>query len=273
MGNALFSWPQDNISTPLIGGGAEWEADTETEHPDYPARYLSDGNPARPGKLLGTTGAFIRDLSEPKKVDYVALIHHNLSPGAVVWIQAHDQNIFTETPPLQMPIQIPAYKRNGFPVNPFVDLTGLAQRTFRFWRIFFVTPNSAPIAIGEIWMGSTKRQLYHNYAWGVQRRNEQASINRVTDMRIRHVFTLGTDITTYRGMIQGSFSNLAEQQVQDWWDAAHGTTLPFFFALDSDTNNCMMAYFDMEGVDFEYATYNDTPMELVLSEMSRGLVL
>lgn len=265
MANLLFQKPTDNIAA-----AATLSVDTGTEDAAYPATNLVDLNPAKPAKLTTTTGSFVFAFPAPVNVDLVALIHHNLDEGLEVRIQGNAANVWG-APTLDELIVIPPYRSDGFPINPFTDLTGIVGRTFEFWRLEIVGVNSVPVQIGEVWLGATKRQLTVNIRWNYEENDDQPLIEHVTDFRVKTVYSYGVSIR--RLVAQVTTTDGGAAQLYDWWRACRGRANPMLIAIDADVNDCMMARFNMSYLksNREFVDYN--PIDLDMIEVSRGLVL
>lgn len=265
MANLLFQKPTDNIAaagTVAVTSG--------TEDTAYPAANLVDLNPAKPAKLTTTTGAWRWDFGSAVNVDFVAIIHHNLDAGLNVRIQGNAADAWG-APTIDQAITIPTYRSDEFPVNPFKDLTGIAPRSFRYWRLVIVGVNSAAVQIGEVWISATKRTLAVNIRWNYEENDDQPLIEHLTDFHVRTVYTYGVSIRRF--VAQLTTTNAGALEIYDWWRSCRGRAHPMLIALDADVNDCMMARFNMSFLksNREFTDYN--PIDLDLLEVSRGLVL
>lgn len=265
MANLLFQKPTDNIAA-----AATLTVNTGTEDAAYPAANLVDLNPAKPAKLTTTTGSWVFDFGTAANVDLVAIIHHNLDAGLNVRIQANATDSWG-APSLNQVITIPAYRSDGFPINPFKDLTGVSPRSYRYWRLVVVGVNSAAVQIGEVWLGATLRTLAVNIRWNYEENDDQPLIEHNTDFRVRTVYSYGVSIRRLVAQLTTTDGGAAE--LYDWWRSCRGRAHPMLIALDADINDCMMARFNMSYMksNREFVDYN--PIDLDFIEVSRGLVL
>jgi len=265
MANLLFQKPTDNIAA-----SGTLAVQSGTEDTGYPAANLVDLNPAKPAKLTTTTGAWRWDFGSATAIDVVAIIHHNLTAGLNVRIQGNATDAWG-APTLDQAITIPAYRSDGFPINPFKDLTAIAPRSFRYWRLVIVDANTVPVQIGEVWLGATKRLLTVNIRWNYEENDDQPLIEHITDFRVKTVYAYGVSIRRY--VAQLTTTNAGAAEIYDWWRSCRGRAHPMLIALDGDVNDCMMARFNMTYLksNREFTDYN--PIELDLIEVSRGLVL
>lgn len=265
MANLLFQKPTDNIA-----GNATLAVNTGTEDTAYPAANLADVNPAKPAKLTTTTGSWVFSFPAAVNIDLIAIIHHNLTAGLEVRIQGNATNAWG-APSLNQLITIPAYRSDGFPVNPFKDLTGVTPRSYQFWRLVVVGVNASAVQIGEVWLGATKRLLAVNIRWNYEENDDQPLIEHTTDFRVKTVYSYGVSIRRY--VAQLTTTNAGAAEIYDWWRSCRGRAHPMLIALDADVNDCMMARFNMTYLksNREFTDYN--PIELDMIEVSRGLVL
>src|SRR4051812_42948013 len=173
------------------------------EDATYPATFLVDLDPAKPAKLTTTTGSWTFTFAAAQRVDAVALIHHNLTAGLEVRVKASADNFATTA--LNTTITIPAYREDGFPVSPFVDLRAVSGYTtggYQYWRIHIVGTNAAAVAIGEVVLIATLRSLEVNVAWGLQDSEEHPIVEHVTDFGVVTVYEYGTLLRSFVAMVQ-----------------------------------------------------------------------
>lgn len=267
MANILYARASDNVAalaTTITASAADAE---------YPAAYLVDLNPAKPGKLTTTTGSWVFAFASARRVDVVALIHHNLTAGLEVRIQGNATDAWG-SPTFNQQITIPAYHEDGFSVCPFLDLTGLAGYSasgFLFWRVVVVGVNAAPVAIGEICLIGTKRTLEVNVSWGAQDGEEHPIVEHRTDHGVSTIVDLGTKWRTFAGEIDGT--DVAFASRRSLFRDARGRARPWLFIPDPSVNDAWFVRFqetrDARGMMFLDRNLLGFPVE----EVSRGLVL
>lgn len=244
-----------------------------TEDAAYPAANLYDFKPAKPAKLTGTTGNWVWDFTIAQRVDLIALIHHNLTAGLDVRIQGNATNSWG-APTLTTAITIPAYRDDGYPVNPWRDLTGVAGYStsgFRYWRLVVVGTNAAAIAIGEVWLGSTKRTLDPNVDWGVHRIHERKMVEHETDFGVVSAYDLGVTVRKLTGNLDTT--DAQRDLVLAWWESTHGRVYPFLLIPNGDENEAWLVRWgrSMHDTTFDLIDRNTIPLEF--QEVGRGLVL
>lgn len=263
MATLLYQRPADQLLTGSV------TITPTSEDPDYPSSLLYDGNPAKLFKLDDTDGSLLFDFGVATNIDLVALIHHNLDAGlANVKIQGNATTDFT-APTLNETIVIPAYEGDGFPVNPWLDLSALPN-SFRYWRLVFETPNSVNIMIGQLWLGGTKRNLVHNINWGFNDEVERRIIEHVTDYGVSTIYDLGCKIKSWNVQVETSAAGIAA--LEAWWDACHGRALGTLVVLDPAVNDARLVRWATTVRTIERRFFEDHVLQFGLKEISRGLV-
>lgn len=265
MAKIVYARPGDNIAAlvaPTVQSGAE---DTT-----YPAAGLKDLNPAKPAKLTSTTGAWLWDFGVAKSVDLVAIIHHNLTAGLNVRIQANAANAWG-APSIDQAITIPAYQEDGFPVSPFVDLTGINPRSYRYWRLVVVAANGAPVAIGEVVLAATKRTFEINVSWGAREQEEHPIIEHRTDHGVSIIYDLGTKWRTFAGELETTDAGLSS--LRSLARDARNRARPFLLIPDPDINDAWFVRLLEPNFEHEHTFINQRKLSVRFQEVSRGLPL
>jgi hypothetical protein len=232
-------------------------------------RTFYDKNPAKPFKMTGTTGNVVWDFGSAKQLDIVALIHTNLDAGLNVRIQGNATNVWAG-PTLDQAITIPARDGDNFPVNPFIDLTGIGSRSFQFWRFIVVGVNSVNPSIGEIWLGQNKRSLPHNYSWGFKRSAARPIIEHRTDYQVSMIYDLGTKVKRLTGEIQTNDAGLLA--IQQWWDSCNGRALGTLIIPDPSVNEAWLARWASTERPETHEFKDNNTFPVAWEEISRGLV-
>jgi hypothetical protein len=265
MAKLIFQHPEDQLLSDAVT-----ITPSNTPPTGYGTANLFDSNPAKAFKLDAASGSIVFDFGSAVNVDVFAIIHHNLDEAlANVKIQGNASDVWT-SPSLDQAVTIPAWEKDGFPVNPWLDLSALAN-SFRYWRLAFGTANSANIQLGQVWLGQTKRSLTHNVSWGYQEGVERRIIEHETDYGVSTIYDLGAKIKSWSPEIRTSDAGMT--LVEQWWDACHGRALPTLIVLDPAVNDARLVRWSAQargiGRDFK----NDNVIKFGLREVSRGLVL
>jgi hypothetical protein len=230
MARLILQYPADNLATPDLS------ATPSTEDSAYPIENLLNGNPAKPFKFDATSGDIVFDFGAPTQLDIFAIVMHNLDAGLNVRIQGNATNAWGG-PTLDQAVVIPAYDKDGFPVNPWVDLTGIGSRTFQYWRLH-IPVNSVKPALGHIHLGATKRSLVHNISWGFQEGVERTIVEHKTDYYVSTVYDLGVKVKTLQGEVETTDAGLTV--IRDWWNACRGRALPTLIVADPSVNEALL---------------------------------
>lgn len=267
--NAIYQHFSDQVAdagTAIVQSG--------TEDTAYPVANLYDFNPAKPAKLTTTTGAWRWDFGAAQRIDLVAIIHHNLTAGLEVRIQGNATDAWG-APTFNQAITIPAYFGDGFPVNPWLDLTDKAAYStsgFRYWRLVVVGTNGAPIAIGEVWLGALKRSLSPNLDWGLKRQTERATVEHSTDFKVVNVYDLAVTVRRIAGSIEGS-TDVQATAIHDWWRDTRGRVRPFLLMPNGDENDAWLVRWGQTMNERLFDTLDRNPATMEFEELGRGMVL
>lgn len=271
MANLIFGRPTDNVSPVSIGGGVDWVVESGTEDAAYPAANLTNGRPSKPAKLTTTTGAWVRDFSAAQQVDWVFIPMHNLSAGLTdVLIQANATNAWS-SPSLSVAMTVPTWHEDGFPPGFWVDLTSVTPRSYRFWRFAVLTANASAVAIGEIMLFATKRQLLHNIHWDLEPGEEHDLVEHITPRGVSIVFDEGVKVRELRGMTETTQAGF--DAITSWRRSCHGRVRPTAIVLDPAKNDAMLVRWADKKLTWREHAVNTIEVALQFTELSRGLPL
>lgn len=266
MPNVIYSHWSDNFAygvVPTLVSGSP--------NSDFPIANLTDGNPAKPWRLSSTTGRVALDLGTPRNVDIAAIIHHNLTPGLVdVIVQANTTNSWG-APPFGTTFTIPSYESDGYPVSPWVDLTSLGFRTYQFWSFAIASPNGANVAIGEVVLIGTKRQLGINVSDGATEDTERRVSRTETNLGVEFLYDHGVTRRTFDGEIDTTDAGYGA--FKTWQRDARLSARPFFIVPDGSSNDIWMARHNDEEYSRQSIIVDRHIVQLSVKELSRGLPL
>lgn len=264
----IYQRASDNVAP-----NATVTVQTGTAATGYPAANLVDLNPAKPAKLVETTGAWLFDFGSAQRVDLVAIVHHNLNAGLNVRIQANATDSWG-TPTIDAAFTIPAQDPDLFRPGPWLDLTAVAGYSaggFRYWRLVVVGTNSAPVAIGEIWLGSSIRTLDPNIQWGATDGDDHQIVEHATDFGVATIFDLGTRTRTLTGQVDTTDSN--RDDLRAWFRSTHGRAQAFLVIPDGDVNDALLVRFTDTRWAVQLNFQDRNIIQLGFQELSRGLYL
>jgi hypothetical protein len=262
MAKMIYGKPTDNIADLVVPVASNAD-------PSYGVANLVDRNPAKPFKMTSTTGNVVWGFGTPKELDIVSLIHTNLTAGLNVRIQGNATDTWAG-PTLDEAFTIPARDGDNFPVNPFLDLTGIVSRSFEWWRLVVVGVNAANVSIGDIWLGQNKRSLPHNYSWGFKRNAKRPIIEHRTDYQVSMIYDLGTKIRTLTGEIETNDAGLLA--LQAWWDSCNGRAQGTLIIPDPAVNDAWLARWATTERPEQHEFKNNNTFPVQWEEISRGLV-
>lgn len=268
--NAIYQLGTDNVAP-----NAAIAVQSGTEDSGYLAANIAQAtpNPAKPAKLTTTTGAWTFNYGVAQRVDIAAIIHHNLTAGLNVRIQGNATNAWG-APTLDAPFVIPAYREDGYPVNPWLDLTGVTGYSaagFLWWRIVVVGVNAAAVAIGEVWLGQVKRSLNPNYSFQGDDIEERRIIDHGTDYDVHAIYDLGVTARELRSELD--YTDAKRAEFETWVRSCQGRVKPHLFIPNGDVNDCRLVRFVDPAMTIRPETYDRNTIPFALRELGRGLLL
>jgi hypothetical protein len=254
-----------------VADNATITVQTGTVDPEYPASNLVDSNPAKPAKILETSGAWKFAFAGAQRVDFLAIPHHNLTAGLQVRIQGNATDAWG-APTFNALITIPTWRDDGWPVGPWLDLTaqaGYSAGGFQYWRLTVVGANAAPVALGEVWLGSAIRTLSPNISWGA-REGEQ---HKITEQETDFGVTLSYDFGLLRRTLVGEVdaTDAAKDAVRAWWRSTNGRARPTIIVPEGTVNEALMVRWAEPKIEVTREVLNRNTIPLAFQEVSRGL--
>lgn len=211
-----------------------WSLVTGTAKSGYPVTALGDLDPSAPLWIDETTIRVVADMGSALEVQGIGIFAHNFDQALTVKLQANGSNVWT-APSLSVDLTIePAY-RDGFACDVWFNLThSFSSRTYRYWSITNAgDPNSVSIAIGEIWLASTVRQLSNtDLAHDYQRRLQHLVTASTSKRGVQTVYDMGSRARGLMGHVRATSDQLDE--ILDWDDDQHGSARPMVVVLDPE---------------------------------------
>lgn len=262
----------------LIAPYAEFSAiltatfSSSTSDATYPAANARDLIPSKPGKLTATTGTYAYDFGSARRADVAAIIHHNLTAGLDVRVQASTVSNFSSLA-IDANITIPAYGADSYPTNPWLDITavpGYSASGFRYWRLNVVGTNGANVAIGDFLLATHKRTLARGPLWGSERGHERVVTEAVTYSGEVLRIDRGVTLRTIRVALLVTDTEL--DTVMGWWGSSRGSARPVLCVPNTEKNDCLLALFTPQQ-PYVRRLRNANELTLQLRELSRGAVL
>lgn len=264
--NAIYQHYSDNVA-PLatITGSAEDST--------YPPSYLANLNPAKPAKLTTTTGWFKFNFGADQRIDILGIIHHNLDEGLEVRLQGNATDSWV-SPTVNELVPVPAYREDGYPLNLFLDVTlatNYSTGGLPWWRVLFVTANGEHIAIGEIWLGQTKRTLSPNISWGAVLTEERKIVEKSTDFGVTNIYDLGVTVRKVKGDLDSDDAQASA--FWSWVRDARFRVRAFLVLINPETDDPMLVRFLKPTQEVAQVVTDRNTIQIELLELGRGLVL
>lgn len=260
----LYTRYSDNLANAVIP-----EVSDGFEETGYPPSNLGDGDPSRPAKLTSLTGAWIWDFGTAKSMQVGAIIHHNLGPSATVVLQGNTVDSWG-APPFDEAFPTLTRHANGFRPGLYLDLRSAAP-SYRFWRIAILTVNDAPIAIGEVILSESLRELVPGIRYKQTEKDVTPSITHRTMFGVQ--MTYGLNVEIRRLEAESPATEVSLNDIRQWWWDAHGSERPFLVIKNAPDPEVMLMRFDMEELETNREMTNFNPVKLNFIEASRGLFL
>ena len=223
----LLQYPTDNVA----GAYATIGVNSGTEDPDYPAAYLVDGRPGRPAKLTTTSGSWVLDFGAAQAIELIALGPHNLTSATLEGNASNDWG----SPAFSAALTIPTATADGHSVNAWLDLTTLGSPTpsFQFWRL--VVSGAVACAVGELWLGATRRQTDRGYALGFNVEETQPTLQHQTEFLIPLTYVLGS--RQRRLALTFRCRSLGALALREWYRSMQGPGRTGLFVPDASVND------------------------------------
>lgn len=270
MSQFIYAWPDDNVA-PLA------TVTPSAVDSSYPGTNLTDSDTGIPSKLTTTTGSFLIDHGSAVRVDLVAIFQHNLDAGLANAAVMRNASNAWGSPSMNVPITIPAYRADGYPVSPWVDLrskTGYNGATgYRYTLLNFGTANSHLISIGELVLIGTYRQLPFGIRWGSTRRSRRGTVSYKTDggnigydlgVRVR-----GLSVTIDIKDAPGSLTN--QTAIENWLDSLKGDLRPCLIVPDDTVNDAWLVKNTTPEYEFTRESTLKQLFQLKFEEAGRGV--
>jgi hypothetical protein len=214
--NAKYNRYSDNLA-PLA---AAVSVDGGTIEAGYDIERIRDGSAARPLRLSTKQGMVKYHFASAVEVAIVAIAHANYVAGLTIHVEGNDTDVWT-SPSFAQTLAAPVWRADRFPGEPWLDTRALSGfGSYHYWRVGTKDDNTVNVSIGEIWLGSTVRELSPNYVWGGAVGFDQPQIEHATAYR-----RLRTPLGTTRRAISADLNpatNAGAQDVIDWFLDANG---------------------------------------------------
>lgn len=254
-----------------------WSSDG-TVNAVYPLTNIDDAKPWNPVIYSVNPTRITLDMASAKRVDLVPFFHTNFDAGAVIRVQMNAANSWG-SPSVSATVTIPTVGEDGFPGQPWVDLTGVAGYSvggYRYLSIAIVSGQSTLLSIGDVRVSSTKRPLAGVSA-GVPasfQRNRKTSeihptINRLTDAGVQLGYSRGTRSERTAGTIITGATGLA--QILSWHRTARGSFVPFLLIQDDAVNEAQLVLWDTDQVAWTLIAVGVYAVDVAWVEVGRGL--
>jgi hypothetical protein len=206
------------------------------------------------------------------------LVHANLQAGLQVWLRGGAVNAL---------ITIPAYKKDKFPTNAVLDISGIVSGTpaagystggASTWQLDIVGTNPVTISIGEVLLVSQWRTFAANGVPGIQNnvvmRPRRPVVDNKTPMRVKSTYDLGVTVWEFEAELVAT--GTVCDDLDALWEDAYGMVRPWTWWPIAGTTEAFLVTFTDDAKDLTYRTQTGDvrlrAMKLRLQEVGRGLI-
>jgi hypothetical protein len=183
-----YTRPSDRITA------GSWTVATGSARSGYPVTNLDNGDPSDPFWANETTVRATRDFGTATRVDEVYIFGHNLDSTSALHVQMNATASWGG-PTVDITASIPTAHLDGIPYAIRVDLAAavsVANRTQQFLSIVNQSANSVSIAIGEVYMVGTQRELGRHVRYGFSQPRNRIVVNQPSKRGVSTRYDLGT---------------------------------------------------------------------------------
>lgn len=235
MSGFRYSHPLDN----LLRTATSVTVTLANELPQYEAENLSNGDPSDPFKADAGTVRVVWGWAAAVFPQVVALLNSNLDVAAR-WQGSNDPDFDgSPGPDIDVAFGIPVYNaQTGFFTSPWLDMSAYAAR--QYWSLL-VTGNTLDVIVGEMWLGSTIRDLSHHLRL-------DGSEYGLDSHTVTHETGYGVDLSyeqsTERESVGGTLYLESEAefgQIKTLAQATHRSSRPFLFIPDTSVDDAWHA--------------------------------
>lgn len=262
-----YNLPSDDILA------AHWDSVVITasdEDPAYPLTNWGDRKPAKPSKLLDTSGWWEFDFLVPVNVAIVSAIYHNFDPGLdVVWKWGSAAGL--ASPAGSQALTIDPWMEDEWPYNPWEALG--STPTYRYWRLevgLGSSPaNSQNLVLGRPYLGGAIRDLTNDVRWGVEETEEWIHVETATQLGVEDIFELGGKRRRFAG--EFALENSTAPTLISLHRSAKGRLKPWLLIPDAGVNDARFVRFDENRWSRTRETINHNIFPFRVQELSRGI--
>lgn len=270
---AIHTRPSDNVAP---NATITIQTGTDPGDTDYAPEVLADLNPARPAKILSTTGAWLFAYAQRQRVRMGAFIHGTFETSSTLRFQGNDTDSWG-SPTLDVEIDVQpwlgaASATARWPRNHWTgDLTlapGYTDAGFFYYRLI-CSGNSQNIWLGQAVLSPVIRRMAYDVRWDYGRSLRKRSIVNETAYGSKTIYARGT---TQYGLEaeQRMDEDLFVDQEEHYYDA-DGTGLPWILVPDEDGPDVYFVRWPSDEFATKHHFFDVHDRKLAVEELSRGV--
>jgi hypothetical protein len=206
------------------------------------------------------------------------LVHANLQAGLQVRLRGGAVNEL---------ITIPAYKKDKFPTNAVLDISGIVSGTpatgystsgDSTWQLDIVGTNAVTVSIGEVLLVSQWRRFDANGLGGILSnpvmRPRRPVIDNKTSARVKSTYDMGVTVWEFESELLAT--GTVCDDLDALWEDAYGMVRPWTWWPIAGTSEAFLVTFTDDAKDVTYKSQTSAvrlrTMRLKLQERGRGLI-
>lgn len=210
------------------------------EDPEYEATNLILEDGSNPAKLTTTTGWFLFEFASKVAPESLALLFQYIDAGLPFKLQANDTDSWG-SPSFEQALTAPPKRLDGpsyqrWTENIYELLDELDDEDgYLFWRLYFDTANSQPIAIGRVMLPSTRHDVTLFHDGDIPEGDDTGEINHETELGVENIEVLDGPRRSVSAPFIGTDLNAGTAPVQEAADfralheSCEGRKHPFLF--------------------------------------------
>lgn len=248
MAGSLFAYPSDDIV-------AAATLSMTNEDTDYPDGNLQNENPADTAKSTTTSTTVTVTASSAQQIVAAAYFNSNATTASV-------ENDAT----LNQSFTIPSRTTDGQIVNPWKNLTSVANNTDDVWRFVFSKTGSEVWEGGRLVLSTALRDLDWIYPvrFGVRR---PGVVVNTTRLGTRQILSSGVRQRFARGVVR---KHTALALFQELDAQVNGSALGFLFIPESDVNDAWFATLAPSSIEWSRLNPNASEFQVEIVELCMG---
>ena len=250
MSNALIARASDHVEASGTASVTAGAAQTE-----FPVTNINDGKSYSVCRSTGTTISVRLTFGAAQALQAVAVINTNATALQL-----------TNGAGLNVAIAVPTVPEDGLPLDPWIDLRGLALTSSTTWTLALTGPSG--VGLGEFVLVATLRDL--DFLMGsVRAPEDHPSIRHETDYGVAINYGMGVRRRQFSGTVM---KRTLESDTLSLGRDLRGSLKNALLIPDDTVNNAMIVEL-LNALEIQYGEPSVMSVELQFLERQKGLAL